>query len=232
LPRGQRAALAGGLVCALGLAFTLFTLPGATAAWRLLQTPFVVARLSTVLSSLLLVGICAALVLMQERLLPGRRWLDALVLLALVSAATRLLGQAPQTFAEHVSAALAPQSERRALLMRLKARALLLARTVPRGSTVLTTARFARQLVMLRDCYVLAADRGHTHVQGIDLRRRDLVFLNAADTSWAVRQKLIEHYDLTLVTFETRWQRRYRWVYERGRVLGSEAGLDVVELRR
>jgi hypothetical protein len=231
LRRSQRVVMANALVVALLLAGMLFTVSGASAALRVLQTPFVVARLSTVLSVLLLFGACACIAALIQPIRTGRVWAEALVTLLLVAAATRLLGQAPMTFNEHVESALATESERHARLDRLETRRALLAQTVPSGATILTTGRFARQVVMLRDCYVVAADRGHTGILGIGKRRRDVTVLNAADTPWAVRAKLIDFYGLQLAVFEHRWQRRYRWAYEHGRVLGSAAGLDVVELR-
>jgi hypothetical protein len=83
---------------------------------------------------------------------------------------------------------------------------------------------------MLCDCYVLAADRGHTHVSGIDKRRRDVTFMNSSDAPWDQRVRMIKHYGVTLVTFERRWQRRYQWAYQHGRLLGSGAGQDLVAL--
>jgi hypothetical protein len=231
LLRGPRAPLLGAGICALLLAATLFTVQGATAALDLLKTPFVVARLSTVLTTLLFLGICTLCALLTERLaLPGRSFIQAGLYLGLVGAAACLLGHAPVSFGEHVRAALAGRDARYALLEQLEERRALLQSVVPRGATVLTTARFARQVVMLYDCYVLAADRGHTRVFGIDKRRKDLVLLNAADTSWPVRSRLLTSYSLRLVTFENRWRRRYQWAYDHGRLLGRAAGLDVIQL--
>jgi len=83
---------------------------------------------------------------------------------------------------------------------------------------------------MLCDCYVLAADRGHTGILGIDKRRRDLNFLNSTGAAWEQRAQLIKYYGVRLVTFERRWQRRYSWAYQHGKLLGSAAGQDVIEL--
>ncbi|HEX4351279.1 MAG TPA: hypothetical protein VHZ95_00170, partial [Polyangiales bacterium] len=228
LRRERRLPIALVLAVALLMAATLFTVTGASAALRLLRTPFVVARLSTVLSMLLFFGIAASLAALTR----SRRAIEALLSLAVVALASRVLGQAPIPFDEHVGDALAAHAQRHALLDQLEARRQMLARSVPSGTIVLTTARFARQLVMLRDCYVLAADRGHTGVPGIDRRRRDLFILNAADTSWSQRERLIARYDLHLVTFEQRWERRYRWAFEHGHLRDRAAGLDVVELDR
>jgi len=106
----------------------------------------------------------------------------------------------------------------------------MLVQSVPPGSEVLTTPRFARYLVMLCDCYVLAADRGHTHVAGMDKRRRDVSFMNSTAAPWEQRLQLMEHYGVRLVTFERRWQRRYRWSYQHGRLIGSASGQDVIAL--
>jgi hypothetical protein len=67
-------------------------------------------------------------------------------------------------------------------------------------------------------------------VVGVDKRRRDLMYMNAADTPWPARERLIRHYGLRIVTFESRWSRRYAWAYEHGRLLGRAAGLDIIEL--
>jgi hypothetical protein len=83
---------------------------------------------------------------------------------------------------------------------------------------------------MLRDCYVLAADRGHTHVQGIDERRRDLEFLNAPNTAWSERAALLRYYGLETVVFERRWRQRYAWAYEHGQRLDGAAGLEIVRV--
>jgi hypothetical protein len=230
LRRGQRRAMGIALAVALALAAVLFSVSGASAALRLLRAPFVVARLSTVLTMLLFFGITASLAALPRALGRWRGLGQALLMLASVGLASQLLGHAPLRFADHVRLALAPRELRHALLDQLEQRRQLLAQRVPSGETVLTTARFARQLVMLRDCYVLAADRGHTGLPGISKRRRDLVVLNAADTPWATRAKLIAHYQLRLVAFEHRWQRRYHWAFEHGQLRGSAAGLDVIEL--
>jgi hypothetical protein len=233
LASGRRRPFAGALLASLMLAGLLFTERGAGWALLLLQTPFVVARLSTILTSLLVLGMCAAAAFalqhIPQRLL--RRGAEALVVVIAFLICTRTLGHAPHTFREHVRAALDRRWERQRSLRQLLARRKVL-HALPRGTTVLTTARFARQVVMLRDCYVLAADRGHTGIDGIAQRRRDLVFMNAEKTPWAVRRRLIEDYDLHWVTFERRWMRRYRWAYDHGHVRASGAGQDVIELDR
>jgi hypothetical protein len=228
--RGQRLGFVIVLVVALLTAAVLFSVTGASAALRLLRAPFVVARLSTVLTMLLFFGITASLAALPSALGRFRAWGEALVMLGVVALASQLLGHAPVRFADHVRAALEPFALRHAQLEQLEVRRQLLAERVPSGAIVLTTPRFARQLVMLRDCYVLAADRGHTGLRGISKRRRDLVVMNAANTAWPTRARLISGYDLHLVTFEHRWARRYRWAFEHGRLRGSAAGLDVIEL--
>ena len=228
---GARLPLTAALGAALWLSLVLFTASGATLAWRVLSAPFIVARLSTVLTSLCVLGPCACAAWLVERTPRARGLALSLVCAGMAYAATHLLGHAPQSFQQHVQAALAPRAERQVLLARLLERRAMLRRAVPRGSTVLTTARFARQLVMLCDCYVIAADRGHTQLPGIDKRRRDLVFLNAALSPWEQRARLIQHYGVHLVTFENRWHRRYQWAYDHGEVIGSAAGQDMIALR-
>jgi hypothetical protein len=232
LSSGRRLPILAALLAALLLSGLLFSERGAGWALLLLQTPFVVARLSTILTSLLALGMCASWALLLER--AARRWrrpAEALVLVVAFLIAARTLGHAPHTFQEHVRSALERRHERHGSLRQLLERRKLL-RALPRGTTVLTTARFARQVVMLRDCYVLAADRGHTGIAGIDHRRRDLVFMNAEQTPWNVRERLIQHYDLHWVTFERRWRRRYRWAYDHGQVRASGAGQELIELDR
>jgi hypothetical protein len=233
--RQRRWAIASALFVALALAAVLFTTLGTSLALRVLRSPFVVARMSTLLSTLLIFGVCASvsgLVASWVSWAPRAHvWLPSLAIMLLAAASTQLLGQAPTTFGEHVAAALRPSAERHARLDMLQARQALLEASVPRGSTVLATARFARQVVMLHDCYVLVADRGHTGIVGIDKRRRDAMLLNDQGTAWAARAALVRFYRLTLVVFEHRWQRRYRWAAEHGQVVASAAGLDVVSLR-
>lgn len=227
---GQRAELAGALFSASLLAAMLFTPRGVGVLRQLLQSSFVVARMSTVLTTLLVFGMCASLGWLAQRPRRGRRLLETVLFAGALGLATRALGHAPISFAEHVRAALAPGDTRHVLLDRLNERRNML-NALPPGVTVLTTARFGRQVVMLRDCYLLAADRGHTYLSGIDKRRRDLVIMNAADTPWELRARLIRHYDLRWVTFERRWRRRYQWAYEHGTLRASAAGQDLIELR-
>ena len=230
LGRGWRRALLAVALLAAALAALLFTPVGVKLALVVLRSPFVVARLSTVLSSLLMLGVCACIASLVRRVPRARSLVQTLATLVVALATTQLLGHAPLTFREHALAALAPYAVRHGVLDQLEVRRRMLATKLPRGATVIATARFARQVVMLRDCYVLAADRGHTAIVGIDKRRRDVVLLNAANTPWPQRAGLIAFYRLSYVVFEQRWQRRYRWAYEHGQLLGRAAGLDVVRL--
>lgn len=230
LYRTRRLPLAAASLAALWLAAILFTRTGATWGWKVLQAPFVVARLSTILTTLLTLGACALTLWPVRCARGGRRSIEVLLLLLLWAGASQLLGHAPKSFRGHVQAALAPREQRHALLDRWLARRQMLVQTVPAGSTVLTTPRFARYVVMLCDCYVLAADRGHTHVSGMDKRRRDVTFMNSWDAPWDERLALIQHYGVRLVTFERRWKRRYSWTYQHGKLLGHSAGQDVIEL--
>jgi hypothetical protein len=230
LYRGRRLQLLGAGFAAAWLGCILFSSPLATRAAAILQGAFVVARLSTVLTSLLVAAICAVAVWPIGRLRRGQaRALDALSVVMFFGAAA-LPAHAPESFRAHVTRALEPENVRRAQLEQLSIRRDTLREFVPAGSTVLATARFARQLVMLRDCYVLAADRGHTHVQGIEERRRDLEFLNAPHTHWSQRAALLRYYKLDMVVFERRWRQHYAWAYEHGRRLGGAGGLEIVRL--
>ncbi|HKU43498.1 MAG TPA: hypothetical protein VJR89_35290, partial [Polyangiales bacterium] len=215
------------------LALILFMPPLATRALDYLQEPFTVARLSTVLSSLLLLGLCSALGALLE-LVPGARAqhiATALVLALGVLAATRLAGHAPLFFSELVQRARAPREQRYAVLEMLEARRRMLAEVIPPGTTVLATARFSRYVVMLCDCYVIIADRGHTYLPFSQQRRDQLLRLNGPDTPWEERSALLQQYGLKLVVFESRHLRRlYRWSHEHGSVIGAAAGLEVVQL--
>jgi hypothetical protein len=243
--RDRAAPLTAAAVGALGLAVILFWPPATTLAVAVMGQPFTVARLSTVLSSLLLLGIAVGLgalvALVLARLKSRepasiRRWLsvvvEAVVLLLAVAGATRLTGHAPMFFSELVDTALRPSEARYATLEMLEARRAMLRQVVPKGATVLTTARFARSVVMLCDCYVIIADRGHTFVSFARERREDLVRMNGPNTPWDERAALMKRYGLKLVVFESRHLARlYRWSHQHGNVIGSAAGLEVVELR-
>jgi hypothetical protein len=228
------------LAAALGaasLGVILFWPPATTFAVALLNQPFTVARLSTVLSSLLMLGIAAGVNAVVEIAAHAgrRRWfgfvLEALAVVMIVGAATRLTGHAPMFFSEVVDAAMKPQEARYATLHMLEARREMLGRVVPAGTTVLTTARFARFVVMLCDCYVIIADRGHTYIPFARERREQLLLMNGANTPWRERAELLRRYRLKLVVFESRYLARlYRWSHEHGRVVGKAAGLEVVEL--
>jgi hypothetical protein len=245
--REQCLTLMAAALGAVTLAVILFWPPATTLAVALLDQPFTVARLSTVLSSLLLLGIAlglgALVQLVRVRVerrdrasRPLRRsalfGVKALVLLLAVAAATRLTGHAPVFFNEVVDAALRPREVRYATLDMLEARRAMLRRVVPPGTTILTTARFARSVVMLCDCYVIIADRGHTYISFARDRREQLVRMNAPMTPWPERRTLIQRYGLKLVVFESRHLARlYRWSHEHGSVIGTAAGLEVVQLR-
>jgi hypothetical protein len=221
--------LAAGLA-ALWIACILFASPLTTRASELLQGAYVVARLSTLLCSLLMAAACAVAAWPIELLRRGRKLaLDALSLVMCLGAAA-LPAHAPESFRAHVARARAPRALRHSQLEQLSVRRDLLREHVPAGRTVLATAYFARQVVMLCDCYVLAADRGHTHVLGIQERRRDLEVLNAASTPWPARAQLLRFYGIDIVTFERRRRQRYAWAYEHGRLLGSAGGLDIVRV--
>jgi hypothetical protein len=227
---GRRVPLLGAGLAALWIACILFVSPLTTRASELLQGAYVVARLSTLLCSLLMAAACAVAAWPLGLLRRAQaRALDALSLVMCLGAAA-LPAHAPESFRAHVARALAPAALRHKQLQQLSVRRDLLREHVAAGSTVLATAYFARQVVMLCDCYVLAADRGHTHVIGIQERRRDLEFLNAANTPWPARARLLRYYGVDIVTFERRWRQRYAWAYEHGELLGAAAGLEIVRL--
>ncbi len=235
----RRAPLAAATLGAAVLSVTLFVPIVATHALDVLKAPFTIARMATVLSSLVLLGITAGFselvgrVAGVPRLAKVRRLPEMLALIGAVAAATQLTGHAPLFFRELVNMALQPSQVRRATLERLEERRELLATLVPPGTTVLTTARFARSVVMICDCYVIIADRGHTHVAFAKERREELLKLNRANTPWDERVSLLERYGLKLLVFESRhFARLYRWTAKHGTVVGEAAGLRVVELRR
>ena len=231
LYRERRAPLGGAVLASAWLGCILFVTPVATLAASLLQGAFVVARLSTVLTSLLLASACAVLVWPITRLRRARALAMAALSVLVCAGAAMLPAHAPESFQAHVKRALAPEPRRVAQITKLSARGASLCAHIPPGSTVLTTAYFARQVVMLCDCYVLAADRGHSHVVGIAQRRRDLSFLNEPNSEWPARAKLLRFYGIELVVFESRWRRRYAWAYQHGQRLGGAAGIEVVRLK-
>jgi hypothetical protein len=223
---------------AVSLGVTLFWPPATTFAVSLLNKPFTVARLSTVLSSLLMLGIAVGVNAVVETVTHAwrSRWLrfalEVLAVVVITGAATQLTGHAPVFFADVVVAALKPQEVRYARLDMLEARREMLQRVVPAGTTVLTTARFARFVVMLCDCYVIIADRGHTYIPFASERREQVLRMNRPNTPWEERAELLRRYRLRLVVFESRFLARlYRWSHEHGRVVGRAAGLEVVELK-
>ncbi len=230
LQRERLGAWLGAALAALVLSVGLFS-PGACMLLvRVLQEPFAAARLSTVLSTLLLASLCASAVLLAQRL-PAPRTAQLLASLVLLAAATQLTGQAPRSFREHLDAAFAPLEQRRATLELMQARRKLLASTIPKGATVLTAARMARQVVMVCDCFVIAADRGHTHVPGISARRADVDALTASGTPWPVREALLARYGVHHVAYPRNRARDYRWIRDHGRVLGAAGDYEVAELR-
>jgi hypothetical protein len=230
LYRGRRLPLMAAALAVLWISAMLFVTPIATKAAALLQGAFVVARLSTVLTSLLIAVVCAVLAWPIARLPRGRGVALAALSVSVCVAAALVPAHAPESFRAHVTRALAPESERFANLDKLAGRREVLRAHIPPGSTVLTTAYFARQVVMLCDCYVLAADRGHSYVLGIDQRRRDLAYLNEAGSEWAIRQRLLRFYNIDIVVFERRWRQRYAWAYQHGKRLGGDAGIEIVRL--
>jgi hypothetical protein len=230
LYKRRRLPLIAALIAALWIACLLFYSPLTTHAAALLRGAFVVARLSTVMCTLLMAAVCAVVVWPLARLRRGRAWAYGGLSVVLTLVAAILPAHAPESFVAHAKRALAPEAERRRNFEKLSLRRDLLRQHLPAGSNVLSTAYFARQVVMLRDCYVVAADRGHTQIEGIEQRRRDLNLMNDAQTPWPVRERLLRFYELRYVVFESRWQQRYAWAYKRGRLLGRAAGLDVVQL--
>ncbi len=230
LQRERADAWLGAALSALLLSVGLFVPWACMLLLRVLQEPFAAARLATVLSTLLLTALCATLLLLARRL-PAPRIAQLVVSVVALGAATQLTGQAPRSFREHLDAAFAPAEQRRATLELMQARRKLLADTIPRGATVLASARMARQLVMVCDCFVIAADRGHTHVPGIGARRADIDVLTAPGTPWPTRQALLARYGVHHVAYPRNRGRDYRWTREHGRVLGAAGDYEVAELR-
>jgi hypothetical protein len=230
LYRGRRLPLIGATLACAWISCILFVVPIATLAASLLQGAFVVARLSTILTSFIVAAACAILAWPLARLQRGQALALAALSLGVCAVAAWLPAHAPESFQAHVKRALAPEAERYAQITKLSGRRDVLRAHIPAGSTVLTTAYFARQVVMLCDCYVLAADRGHSHVLGIDQRRRDLAFLNEAGSDWPTRARLLRFYNIDLVVFERRWRQRYAWAYQHGERVGGDAGIEIVRV--
>jgi hypothetical protein len=231
LYRARRTPLIAAALACAWISCILFVIPVATLAASLLQGAFVVARLSTVLTSLILAAGTAILVWPIARLQRGQGLAVSALSILVCAGAAALPAHAPESFQAHVKRALAPAADRFAQIEKLSGRRDALRASIPAGSTVLATAYFARQVVMLCDCYVLAADRGHSHVLGIDERRRDLAFLNDANSDWPTRARLMRFYGIDIVVFERRWRQRYAWTYQHGERLGGDAGIEVVRVK-
>jgi hypothetical protein len=230
LVRERRSTWLGAGLASLVLSVGLFVPAACMLLVRVLQEPFAVARLSTVLATLLLCALCATFVALAQHL-PAPRVAQLIVSVAALVAATHLPGQAPRTFREHLDAAVAPLDKRRATLELMQARRTLLARTVPPGATVLTTTRMARPVVMVCDCFVIAADRGHTHVPGIAERRADVEVLTTPTTPWSMRAALLARYAVRYVVYPRNQARNYAWTREHGQVQGAGGDYEVVALR-
>jgi hypothetical protein len=211
-------------LCALPL------LPPACALAVKLLPDFGVARMITLGSSLLLAGMAAVLAHAVEHNVP-RAWARAAVSSLAVAAATQLPAQAPRSFAAHVHAVLADERARHELLDQHRARRALLRAHLPRGTALLATLREARYAVMLHDVRVVAADRGHGHVPGLEQRRRQVERMTEPSTPWPVRSELLRHYDLRFLLFRDKQAGRFRWASRSGTLIGQAGGLQLYRLR-
>jgi hypothetical protein len=191
---------------------------------------FGVARMVTLSSSLLFVAIGGALAALVERL-TSRTALHNTVIALSTLAATQLLGHAPRSFAEHLHNAFEDETQRHSLLDQHRARRALLKAYVPAGTTVLTTLRDARYLVMLHDVHVIAADRGHARIPDLDVRQKSVELMTAARLDWPLRAELLRHYRARFVVYRDKHASRFSWTRAHGEYLGQAGGLHLVRLR-
>lgn len=219
-------ALSAPVLLLLGM---LFVPALCTMSTRLLLEPFAVARLSTVLATILFAASAGALALLLERA-QRTTWLQALGLLGCALLGTQLLGHAPRTFAEHWRAALGAQSESRAQLAACILRRELLAAHVPPGSTVLSTPRLARYVVMVFDARVIAADRSHSSVPGLTRLRREATLATANRTPPALRNALLAKHHIRWVAYHDNLRKQHAWAEQLGRHVGVAGELHLVDL--
>jgi hypothetical protein len=211
------------------LGVTLLVPALCTLAVRLLQEPFAVARLSTVLNTALFAACAGALGLLLERA-PRAAWLSALGLVGCALLGSQLLGHAPRSFGEHWRAALTGQSEARAQLVEHGLRRRFLASHVPPGSSVLTTPRLARYVAMVFDARVVAADRSQTHVPGLDRLRHEASLMTAKKTAPALRNALLAKHRIRWVAYRDKDRAAHAWAEALGRHLGQAGALHLVDL--
>jgi hypothetical protein len=212
------------LLCAM-----LFVPALCTLSTRLLLEPFAVARLSTVLATILFAAGAGALALLLERA-PRTAWLHPLVLVGCALVGSQLLGHAPRSFAEHARAALGAASEARDQLADCNLRRRLLAAHVPPGSTILTTPRWARYVVMVFDARVIAADRSHSRVPGLQRLRREASLATANKTTPALRDALLAKYHIRWVAYHSNLRKQHAWAEKVGRYVGAAGDLHLVDL--
>jgi hypothetical protein len=191
--------------------------------------PFAVARMVTLAASLLVVAQSGAVALLLQGLrVPAAA--HALAVLIAAAAATRAVGHAPRSYAEHVRQALSPAGEREALLRQHRAwRGLLRAHVAP-GSVVLASQRDGRYLVMLHDVRIVAVDRGHAKLPGLPRRRDHVELMTAGKTAPSLRAQLLRHHGIGWVAYRSKYEKRFRWTASQGRVVGRSAELALVQL--
>jgi hypothetical protein len=72
---------------------------------------------------------------------------------------------------------------------------------IPPGETVLASSIFGPTIVLLYDCHIVAAQRGHNGLPGQEVyrRREDLAAILRADTPWETRRELLRKYGIRFV---------------------------------
>jgi hypothetical protein len=196
-----------------------------------LLPPFAVARMVTLAASLLVAAQGGAVALLLQSLRAPVA-AQAVAMLIAAAAATLPVGHAPRAYAEHMRQALAPREVREALLRQHRAwRGLLRAHVAP-GELVLASQRDGRYVVMLHDVRVVAVDRGHAKLPGLQRRRDHVELMTASKTPAALRARLLRHYDVRAVVYRSKYAGRFRWAAAQARVLGPSAELELVRLMR
>lgn len=212
---------------AAALAVLLLVPAACTAAVAASPAAFIIARLATWLSTLLMCGVAGAAAVAVTR---APRPLAALMPVLVCAVAVQLPGHAPRTMGAHIARAFAPDSQRHKQRSLALQRQRLLRKYVPAGGGVLCDLALARHLTMLHDVSVVAADRGMSRATDVSRRRRDVRIMLAPRTPPHVRQALLQHYDLRHVVYWQRHAARYRWVDRRVPATHEGGGLRVARL--
>lgn len=223
-----------GVASAMATALALMLLVPAlcTLAVSVAPSAFVVARLATWLSTLLMCGLAGVATLVSIGI--ATRFgsaAQAALLPVLCLGALLLPGHAPRGIAEHAERVRAPATERHATRLLLHERTSFLRKHLPAGQPVLADLQLARHITMLHDVTVIAADRGMSPATDISRRRRDVRIMVAPRTPPSIRRALLAHHGLRRVVYRKRDALRYRWAAREAAQIHGGADLRIAVLR-